>query len=50
MTQLKINQSAALLESVMNTTDVMLVYLDLDFDFVWVNQAYADTCKCVRKT
>lgn len=45
MAQLQNAQSAALLESVMNTTDVMLVYLDLDFNFVWVNQAYADTCK-----
>lgn len=45
MPQLKNIQRASLLESVMNTTDVMLVYLDLDFNFVWVNQAYADTCK-----
>ncbi len=29
----------------MNITDVMLVYLDPDFNFVWVNQAYADTCR-----
>jgi PAS domain S-box-containing protein len=34
----------ALLESVMNTTDVMLVLLDPSFNFVWVNTAYANTC------
>lgn len=38
-------QQQALLASVMKTTDVMLVYLDLDFNFVWVNQAYANTCQ-----
>jgi PAS domain S-box-containing protein len=39
------HQQEALLASVMRTTDVMLVYLDLNFNFVWVNQAYANTCK-----
>ncbi|MCG3149916.1 MAG: hypothetical protein PCFJNLEI_03383 [Verrucomicrobiae bacterium] len=33
-----------LLESVMQTTDVMLALLDPQFDFVWVNEAYAKTC------
>lgn len=33
-----------LLESVTAATDVMLVYLDPDFNFVWVNRVYADTC------
>ena len=33
-----------LLSSVMHATDVMLVYLDPDFNFVWVNAAYAATC------
>jgi PAS domain S-box-containing protein len=32
------------LSSVMQATDVMLVYLDPAFDFVWVNAAYAATC------
>jgi len=35
----------ALLYSVLNTTDAMLVYLDPDFNFVWVNEAYARTCQ-----
>jgi PAS domain S-box-containing protein len=33
-----------LLSSVMHATDVMLVYLDTDFNFVWVNAAYAAAC------
>ena len=39
------SREKALLESVMAATDVMLVYLDRDFNFVWVNDAYAATCK-----
>ena len=34
-----------LLDAVMNATDVMLVYLDPDFNFVWVNAAYAEGCR-----
>ena len=34
----------ALLEAVTGATDVMLVYLDPEFNFVWVNEAYAKTC------
>lgn len=34
-----------LLDSVMQTTDVMLVLLDRQFNFVWVNPAYAETCR-----
>ncbi len=34
-----------LLESVMQTTDVMLAFLDPQFNFVWVNPAYAETCR-----
>jgi PAS domain S-box-containing protein len=34
-----------LLASVMQATDVMLVYLDRDFNFVWVNAAYATTSR-----
>jgi PAS domain S-box-containing protein len=34
----------SLLENVMQTTDVMLVFLDPQFNFVWVNSAYAETC------
>ena len=34
-----------LLESVMQATDVQLVLLDAAFNFLWVNAAYAETCK-----
>jgi PAS domain S-box-containing protein len=34
-----------LVDSVTKATDVMLVYLDRDFTFVWVNDAYAATCQ-----
>lgn len=40
-----LERKSVLLDAVMDTTDVMLVYLDREFDFVWVNQAYADTCR-----
>ncbi len=40
-----LERKSALLDAVMDTTDVMLVYLDREFRFVWVNQAYADTCR-----
>nr|HPQ65902.1 PAS domain S-box protein [bacterium] len=40
-----LGRQRSLLESVMRTTDVMLVYLDLDFNFSWVNEAYARTCR-----
>jgi len=35
----------ALLEAVTGATDVMLVYLDLEFNFIWVNEPYARTCR-----
>lgn len=31
--------------AILDATDVMLVYLDLDFNFVIVNHAYAETCR-----
>ncbi|MFN2130791.1 MAG: PAS domain S-box protein [Anaerolineae bacterium] len=34
----------SLLDSVMQATDVMLVLLDPQFNFVWVNSAYAERC------
>lgn len=39
-----LQRERAMLASVTAATDVMLVYLDPEFNFVWVNQAYADTC------
>ena len=41
----KLRRERALLATITATTDAMLVYLDPDFNFVWVNQAYADTCR-----
>ena len=38
-------RKGALLDAVTDTTDVMLVYLDHEFDFVWVNAAYAHACR-----
>jgi PAS domain S-box-containing protein len=35
----------AVLAGIIDSTDVMLVYLDRDFNFVWVNPAYAETCR-----
>ncbi|WP_224982424.1 PAS domain-containing sensor histidine kinase [Geomonas agri] len=35
----------AMMTEVINATDVCLVYLDLDFNFVAVNNAYAATCR-----
>ncbi|WP_440947661.1 PAS domain S-box protein [Methanosarcina sp. T3] len=40
-----LSRERSLLESVIQTTDVMLVLLDPQFNFVWVNPAYAETCK-----
>ncbi|HIH95608.1 TPA: PAS domain S-box protein [Methanosarcina acetivorans] len=40
-----LSRERSMLESVMQTTDVMLVLLDPQFNFVWVNPAYAETCK-----
>src|SRR5512138_3856842 len=36
---------AGLLQAIMQATDVMLVYLDPQFNFVAVNPAYANTCR-----
>ena len=33
-----------LLKAIMDTTDAMLVCLDRNFDFLWVNNSYAKTC------
>jgi PAS domain S-box-containing protein len=41
----KLRCQRAALEAILETTDVKLVYLDRDFNFVKVNRAYADTCK-----
>ena len=40
-----LSRERSLLESVMQTTDVMLVLLDPQFNFLWVNPAYAETCQ-----
>ena len=40
-----LSRERSLLESVMQATDVMLVLLDPQFNFLWVNSAYAETCQ-----
>jgi PAS domain S-box-containing protein len=40
-----LQRERSLLESVMQATDVMLVLLDPQFNFIWVNPAYAETCQ-----
>jgi len=40
-----LSHKRSMLESVMHTTDVMLVFLDPQFNFLWVNSAYAETCQ-----
>ena len=37
--------SNPLLDTILEHTRMMAVYLDTRFNFVWVNRAYADTCK-----
>lgn len=48
--EVELRQERALLNSVMAGTDIMLVYLDPQFNFVWVNQAYANTCQMERES
>ncbi len=33
-----------IMSAVLNRTHIMAVLLDTDFNFIWVNKAYADTC------
>jgi PAS domain S-box-containing protein len=40
----QLRRERSLLDNVMQATDVMLVLLDPQFNFVWVNPAYAETC------
>ena len=44
----KVNDSGCVLNALLQATDQMLVYLDSAFNFVWVNNAYAEGCG--RKT
>ncbi|MFB3882557.1 MAG: sensor histidine kinase [Armatimonadota bacterium] len=37
-----------LLEAIAENTDAHLVYLDRDFNFIWVNTAYAEACRRSR--
>jgi PAS domain S-box-containing protein len=38
-------QSNQILSGVLEHTHMMTVFLDTQFNFIWVNRAYADTCK-----
>ena len=39
-----LRENRAVLRTIIDATDFMLVYLDPDFNFVWVNPAYAESC------
>lgn len=41
----KYQRKSAVLRAIIDATDVMLVYFDKDFNFVWVNPAYANACR-----
>ena len=40
----ELEHKSQLLSSILDHTDMMAVYLDTNFHFIWVNQAYAATC------
>lgn len=40
----RLQLKSSLLLAIVDSTDVMLVYLDPDFNFLWVNPAYARAC------
>jgi PAS domain S-box-containing protein len=43
--QSQLNEKNQLLSAILQHTHMMTVFLDSDFNFLWVNQAYADSCK-----
>jgi PAS domain-containing protein len=44
-TELAVERNRCVLESITRATDALLVYLDPDFNFVSVNDAYAASCR-----
>ncbi len=42
-------RQAALLETILENTDAHLVYLDRNFNFIWVNSTYARACRRSRE-
>jgi len=44
-TEAAVRRERALLASITAATDAMLVFLDPQFNFVWVNEAYAAACR-----
>jgi PAS domain S-box-containing protein len=41
----QLQEKTSVISAIINHTDFMLAYLDLDFNFIWVNPAYAETCR-----
>ncbi len=41
----QISEQNQIMQGVLEHTHMMAAYLDRDFNFVWANRAYADTCK-----
>jgi PAS domain S-box-containing protein len=45
----ELQRQTALLEAIVENTDAHLVYLDRNFNFIWVNSAYARACRRSRE-
>ncbi|NWH04643.1 cache domain-containing protein [Desulfobacter latus] len=43
--QSQLNEKNQLLSAILQHTHMMAAFLDSEFNFLWVNQAYADACK-----
>jgi len=41
----RVRESRDMMRAVLDTTHMMVAFLDRDFNFIWVNRAYADTCR-----
>ena len=44
MKQKTLKEKIQIFETILEHTHIMAVLLDADFNFIWVNRAYADTC------
>ncbi len=43
--QARLDESNQIMSAVLDSTHIMAVLLDRDFNFVWVNRTYADACR-----
>ena len=42
--ELQVRETNQILEAILEHTHMMVAYLDADFNFIWANLAYAETC------